>query len=179
MFIFKIHWCKLSHSFYKNIKFLFSFNYNILVPFSFVLIYTYYHGIIDHSGNFFYYFPLIKEVWFDNFFAGITFKRLFWQPWQPDCIFHDNHHQYFHVNFGFNIEYWDKVSVYFLNWWAKKLQLFKICHATYANILASWNIQTKGPYLHRGHLLWKRKATFWCLCRRTWSGRSCESIVVL
>ena len=55
-----------------------------------VLIYTYYHGIIDHSG--------------------ITFKRYFWQPWQPDCIFHDNHHQYFHVNFGFNIEYWDIVS---------------------------------------------------------------------
>jgi len=49
--------------------------------------YIYYHGIIDHSG--------------------INFKRYWWQPWQPDCIFHDNHHQYFHVNFGFNIEYWD------------------------------------------------------------------------
>ena len=59
------------------------------VPYSAVLIYTYYHGIIDHSG--------------------INFKRKFWQPWQPDCIFHDNHHQYFHVNFGFNIEFWDKV----------------------------------------------------------------------
>ena len=54
------------------------------------MIYTYYHGIIDHSG--------------------ITFKKAFWQPWQPDCIFHDNHHQYFHVNFGFNIELWDKVK---------------------------------------------------------------------
>ena len=32
---------------------------------------------------------------------------MWWQPWQPDCIFHDNHHQYFHVNFGFNIEVWD------------------------------------------------------------------------
>ena len=52
-----------------------------------MLLYIYYHGIIDHSG--------------------ITFKRKWWQPWQPDCIFHDNHHQYFHVNFGFNIEYWD------------------------------------------------------------------------
>jgi len=67
MFIFTVHW----------------------VPFSMVLLYTYYHGIIDHSG--------------------ITFKRKWWQPWQPDCIFHDNHHQYFHVNFGFNIEYWDKL----------------------------------------------------------------------
>ena len=60
------------------------------VPFSAILIYTYYHGILDHSG--------------------ITFKRKWWQPWQPDAIFHDNHHQYFHVNFGFNIEFWDKVS---------------------------------------------------------------------
>jgi hypothetical protein len=60
------------------------------VPFVSLLLYTYYHGIIDHSG--------------------ITFKRAWWQPWQPDCIFHDNHHQYFHVNFGFNIEYWDKVN---------------------------------------------------------------------
>ena len=53
-------------------------------------MYTYYHGILDHSG--------------------IAFKRQWWQPWQPDAIFHDNHHQYFHVNFGFNIEFWDKVS---------------------------------------------------------------------
>jgi len=53
------------------------------------LIYIYYHGIIDHSG--------------------INFKAYWFQPWQPDCIFHDNHHQYFHVNFGFNIEFWDKL----------------------------------------------------------------------
>lgn len=52
-----------------------------------LLSYTYYHGIIDHSG--------------------INFKAYWWQPWQPNCIFHDNHHQYFHVNFGFNIKYWD------------------------------------------------------------------------
>ncbi|ODM86918.1 C-5 sterol desaturase [Orchesella cincta] len=51
--------------------------------------YIYYHGIVDHSG--------------------INFKRHWWQPWQPDCIFHDNHHQYFHVNFGFNMEIWDKL----------------------------------------------------------------------
>jgi len=56
---------------------------------SIVMMYTYYHGIIDHSG--------------------IDFKRKWWQPWQPDCIFHDNHHQYFHVNFGFNIEFWDRL----------------------------------------------------------------------
>lgn len=59
------------------------------VTISVLLMYIYYHGIIDHSG--------------------INFKAYWWQPWQPHCIFHDNHHQYFHVNFGFNIEYWDKV----------------------------------------------------------------------
>jgi len=53
------------------------------------LMYIYYHGIIDHSG--------------------IAFKKLWFQPWQPDCIFHDNHHQYFHVNFGFNVELWDQI----------------------------------------------------------------------
>lgn len=54
------------------------------------MMYTYYHGIIDHSG--------------------INFKAYWWQPWQPGAIFHDNHHQYFHVNFGFNCFIWDKVS---------------------------------------------------------------------
>lgn len=55
----------------------------------FLYSYIYYHGIVDHSG--------------------INFKRHWWQPWQPDCIFHDNHHQYFHVNFGFNMELWDQL----------------------------------------------------------------------
>lgn len=61
------------------------------VMFYAVGLYTYYHAILDHSG--------------------ITFKAHWWQPWQPDAIFHDNHHQYTHVNFGFNIELWDHVSV--------------------------------------------------------------------
>lgn len=64
-----------------------------LVMFYAVALYTYYHAILDHSG--------------------ITFKAQWWQPWQPDAIFHDNHHQYTHVNFGFNIYIWDVVS-YFL-----------------------------------------------------------------
>lgn len=54
-----------------------------------IAVYTYYHGIIDHSG--------------------VTFKAHWWQPWQPDAIFHDNHHQYFHVNFAFNCYLWDKL----------------------------------------------------------------------
>ncbi|KAL3276408.1 hypothetical protein HHI36_011792 [Cryptolaemus montrouzieri] len=59
------------------------------LSFYIVVMYTYYHGIIDHSG--------------------INFKSYWWQPWQPDAIFHDNHHQYFHVNFGFNICIWDTI----------------------------------------------------------------------
>ena len=55
-----------------------------------LMLYIYYHGIVDHSG--------------------INFKAHWWQPWQPDCLFHDNHHQYFHVNFGFNASAWDKVA---------------------------------------------------------------------
>jgi len=58
-------------------------------PFYVVAIYTYYHGIIDHSG--------------------INFKAQWWQPWQPDADFHDKHHEFFHVNFGFNIQIWDKI----------------------------------------------------------------------
>lgn len=60
------------------------------VPFYGLALYTYYHGIVQHSG--------------------IVFKARWWQPWQPDCMFHDNHHQYCHVNYGFNCFVWDKVS---------------------------------------------------------------------
>lgn len=59
------------------------------VPFYGVALYCYYHGIVQHSG--------------------IAFKARWWQPWQPDCMFHDNHHQYCHVNYGFNCYLWDEV----------------------------------------------------------------------
>ncbi|CAG0884393.1 unnamed protein product [Cyprideis torosa] len=49
--------------------------------------YVFYHGIVDHSG------VKLESMW----------------PWQPNSTFHDNHHQYFHVNFGFNLETWDKL----------------------------------------------------------------------
>ncbi|XP_013397329.1 lathosterol oxidase-like [Lingula anatina] len=45
-----------------------------------VLMYFYYYGMIDHSG------VKMDAIW----------------PWQPPSTFHDNHHQYFHCNFGFN-----------------------------------------------------------------------------
>ncbi|CAK1546331.1 unnamed protein product [Leptosia nina] len=58
------------------------------LPFYIVVLYTYYHGIIDHSG--------------------INFKAQWWQPWQPDAEFHDKHHEFFHCNFGFNMSLWDR-----------------------------------------------------------------------
>ncbi|RZF43462.1 hypothetical protein LSTR_LSTR001723 [Laodelphax striatellus] len=52
-----------------------------------IVLYAYHCSIMDHSG--------------------IDMKAPWWQPWRADTIFHDNHHQYFHVNFGFNCHYWD------------------------------------------------------------------------
>ncbi|XP_045494156.1 delta(7)-sterol 5(6)-desaturase erg32-like [Colias croceus] len=58
------------------------------LPFYIVVLYTYYHGIIDHSG--------------------IDFRARWWQPWQPPAHFHDQHHEFFHCNFGFNMMVWDR-----------------------------------------------------------------------
>ncbi|XP_022123318.1 delta(7)-sterol 5(6)-desaturase erg32 [Pieris rapae] len=57
-------------------------------PFYAIALYTYYYGIIDHTG--------------------INFKAPWWQPWLPDAEFHDKHHEIFHCNFGFNMFLWDK-----------------------------------------------------------------------
>ncbi|CAH1775221.1 unnamed protein product [Owenia fusiformis] len=53
--------------------------------FIFCLLYVYYYGIISHSGI------MIESIW----------------PWQPHSIFHDDHHKYFHCNFGFNTKLFD------------------------------------------------------------------------
>lgn len=101
-----------------------------------LLSYTYYHGIIDHSG--------------------INFKAYWWQPWQPNCIFHDNHHQYFHVNFGFNIKYWDTVSSFYI------IQPLRDSSGCYWNIhvghlLVARNGPEERSTLSRGHFLRPRK----------------------
>ncbi|CAH0725406.1 unnamed protein product, partial [Brenthis ino] len=57
-------------------------------PYYAIVLYNYYHGIIDHSG--------------------INFEAHWWQPWQPPPSFHDQHHEFFHCNFGFNMSLWDK-----------------------------------------------------------------------
>lgn len=54
-------------------------------PFLFVLLYSYYYGLCDHSGI------KMGAIW----------------PWQPHSYFHDNHHKHFHVNFGFNTYFFD------------------------------------------------------------------------
>ncbi|XP_030835386.1 delta(7)-sterol 5(6)-desaturase erg32 isoform X1 [Strongylocentrotus purpuratus] len=51
------------------------------------LIYGYYHSIISHSG--------------------IDLHSMF--PWQPSVIFHDDHHKYFHCNFGVNTMIFDRL----------------------------------------------------------------------
>ncbi|CAL4178398.1 unnamed protein product [Meganyctiphanes norvegica] len=66
--------------------FIFPLHWSVFVG---ILMYVYYHGLLDHSG--------------------INFKAQWWQPWQPDCIFHDDHHHHTHYNFGVNIGTWDKI----------------------------------------------------------------------
>lgn len=50
-----------------------------------VLIYQNYVALVDHSG----------------------IKLYSWWPWQPATQFHDDHHVYFHVNYGQNLGVWD------------------------------------------------------------------------
>ncbi|XP_065201271.1 lathosterol oxidase-like [Planococcus citri] len=59
------------------------------LPFSLAMIILYANGIISHSG--------------------IDFKFRYWMPFLAPAIFHDNHHQYYHVNFGINSKLWDKI----------------------------------------------------------------------
>lgn len=53
----------------------------------FVLVYQNYVALVDHSG--------------------IDFHS--WLPWQPPTRFHDDHHVYFHVNYGQNMGLWDRI----------------------------------------------------------------------
>jgi len=70
---------------------LFLFLPLLMIPFHFVSVvimfhYLFYFGLIDHSGI------DMDSIW----------------PWQPPVRFHDDHHRYFHVNFGFNTMIFDK-----------------------------------------------------------------------
>lgn len=52
-----------------------------------VILYNYHYNILSHSG------VKMNSIW----------------PWQCSTIFHDNHHQFFHVNFGVNTTIMDKL----------------------------------------------------------------------
>mmetsp|Transcript_19791 Transcript_19791/g.75878 ORF Transcript_19791/g.75878 Transcript_19791/m.75878 type:complete len:112 (-) Transcript_19791:84-419(-) len=52
-----------------------------------VIGYLYFYGLCDHSG------VHLHALW----------------PWQPSSMFHDDHHRYFHCNFGQNLAIWDKM----------------------------------------------------------------------
>ncbi|XP_064651071.1 uncharacterized protein LOC135502292 [Lineus longissimus] len=58
-----------------------------LHPFVFlsVILYHYYYGVVDHSGI------KMAAIW----------------PWQIHSMYHDNHHRFYHCNFGFNIKFFD------------------------------------------------------------------------
>ena len=51
------------------------------------LLYIHYFNVIDHSG-------VYAETWL---------------PWQPSSLYHDDHHQYFHINFGQSLTLWDRM----------------------------------------------------------------------
>ncbi|GAB6019636.1 hypothetical protein CHUAL_001198 [Chamberlinius hualienensis] len=75
--------------FYQSLLILPSFTMKLnVVVYVVNLLYIYYYGIMNHSG-----IVMGDSPW----------------PWQPDNIYHDNHHQYFNINFGFNLELWDKL----------------------------------------------------------------------
>jgi lathosterol oxidase len=47
-----------------------------------------YHNVVDHSG-----------IYHESPF-----------PWQPTSLYHDDHHQFFHVNYGQTLTIWDRVG---------------------------------------------------------------------
>eukprot|EP00928_Gymnodinium_smaydae_P073820 TRINITY_DN5694_c0_g2_i4.p1 TRINITY_DN5694_c0_g2~~TRINITY_DN5694_c0_g2_i4.p1 ORF type:complete len:258 (-),score=11.39 TRINITY_DN5694_c0_g2_i4:149-922(-) len=51
-------------------------------------LYIHYHNVIDHSG-------VYCESWF---------------PWQPSSLYHDDHHRYFHCNYGQTLTLWDRLG---------------------------------------------------------------------
>ncbi|XP_054720239.1 putative methylsterol monooxygenase DDB_G0269788 [Uloborus diversus] len=62
--------------------FLFPIHYIVYIS---LVLYEYYYSVIGHSGI------KIESIW----------------PWQPSSMFHDNHHEFFHVNFGLNTKLFD------------------------------------------------------------------------
>ena len=56
------------------------------------LLYIHYFNVVDHSG-------IYAESWL---------------PWQPSSLYHDDHHQFFHINYGQSLTLWDRLAGTFL-----------------------------------------------------------------
>lgn len=52
------------------------------------LLYVHYHNAVDHSG-----------VYYESHL-----------PWQPTSLYHDDHHKFFHVNYGQTFTLWDRLG---------------------------------------------------------------------
>jgi lathosterol oxidase len=55
---------------------------------------------------------LIAVLLFQNYVAMVDHSGIelhSWLPWQPPTRFHDDHHVYFHVNYGQNLSVWDRI----------------------------------------------------------------------
>eukprot|EP00040_Diaphanoeca_grandis_P018757 m.98693 g.98693 ORF g.98693 m.98693 type:complete len:362 (+) comp27089_c1_seq1:177-1262(+) len=52
------------------------------------LLYIHFFNVVDHSG-------VYAESWI---------------PWQPSSLFHDDHHRYFHLNYGQSLTIWDRLG---------------------------------------------------------------------
>lgn len=81
---FAMHPCEFILFQLGGISCCFLFEIHILA-FMFNAIFVSYHGQVDHSG--------------------IDFEGDL--PWQPSVQYHDDHHRFFHVNFGQNLILWD------------------------------------------------------------------------
>ena len=88
-FLFPVHWGKIRRSM-TEFKMLLIFIFLVTVTLVILLSNYAVHALLDHSG--------------------VNFKAHWWQSWQLDTEFHDDHHKYTHVNFGSQMKYWDQVS---------------------------------------------------------------------
>ena len=62
------------------------------------LLYVHYNNVIDHSGI---------------YHEGSL-------PWQPSSLYHDDHHKFFHVNYGQSLTIFDQIGGTFFDTGGKK-----------------------------------------------------------
>jgi lathosterol oxidase len=55
------------------------------------------------------YYGLLVYIFYFTTFDHSGIKHRSWLPWQPPSQFHDDHHKYFHCNYGQNVGIWDRL----------------------------------------------------------------------